>query len=289
MFCELEYDSEESYRPQGRRTMMKEISKSTLSIWLTISLMAGICGMALAQPDGVSNGVPDGVANGVSDRVPDGVSDGVPDGVPSGVPNGVTNGIDPAQDMGPLCRMGMQCDMMPPQNEGFPMGVPLEVLYSGHGQALKGNEPHDLRLKIEAIMPMQPRQIRDLLSSNKSLDEIRDDIRSKGEEAGEKTLRGSMILDRSMYPLINIAITSDHNNSIITADLADIAGTPTDNPTKLGSISLAVSPSDGKTIGDGELTIQEGGKQEKYSLTLNMDRRRQMGKGGMVPPNTIPQ
>ena len=234
---------------------MKEIGINTLSIWLAVSLIAGICGMALAQPDGEPNG------------------------------------IEPARGMSPLCRMGMnlQCEMMPPQNEGFPMGVPLEVLYSGHGQARKGNESHNLRLKIEAIMPMQPRQIRDLLSSNKSLEEIRVDIRSKGEEAGEKAFRGSMILDRSMYPLINIAITSDNDNSTINADLADIAGTPSQDPTALGSISLAVSPSNGKIIGEGELTIQEDGKKETYSLSLNMDRRRQMGKGEMAPPNIASQ
>ena len=230
---------------------MKEIWKSTLSIWLAASLMAGICGMAMAQPDGEPNG------------------------------------IEPAQGMGPLCRMGMnlQCEMMPPQNEGFPMGVPLEVLYSGHGQALKGNESHNLRLKIEAIMPMQPRQIRDLLSSNKSLEEIRGDIRSKGEDGGQKAFRGSMILDRSMYPLINIAIISNNGNSTITADLADIAQTPSDEPTALGSISLEVSPSGDKMIGEGELTVQEDGKQEIYSLILNMDKRRQMGKGRMSPPD----
>ncbi|MDD1760243.1 MAG: hypothetical protein LUQ44_06515, partial [Methanothrix sp.] len=244
---------EESYSSQGRRTMMKEIWKSTLSIWLAVLLMAGICGTALAQPDGEPNG------------------------------------IEPAGDMGPLCRMGMQCEMMPPQNEGFPMGVPLEVLYSGHGQALKGNESHKLRLKIEAIMPMQPRQIRDLLSSNKSLEEIRGDIRSKGEGAGEKAFRGSMVLDRSMYPLINIAITSDNDNSTINADLADIARTPSQDITTLGSISLAVSPSGGKIIGEGELTILEGGKQETYSLILNMDGRRQTRKSGMAPPNTVTQ
>ena len=234
---------------------MKEIGVNTMSIWLAISLIAGICSMALAQPDGEPNG------------------------------------IEPARGMGPLCRMGMnlQCEMMPPQNEGFPMGVPLEVLYSGHGKALKGNESHNLRLKIEAIMPMQPRQIRDLLSSNKSLEEIRVDIRSKGEEAGEKAFRGSMILDRSMYPLINIAITSDNDNSTINADLADIAGTPSQDPTALGSISLAVSPSNGKIIGEGELTIQKDGKKETYSLSLNMDKRRLMGKGEMAPPNRASQ
>jgi hypothetical protein len=253
LFYKQKYDSEERDSSQGRRTMIKEIWKSTLSIWLAFSLMAGICGTSLAQPDGEPKG------------------------------------IEPAGDMGPLCRMGMQCEMMPPQNEGFPMGVPLEVLYSGHGQALKGNESHNLRLKIEAIMPMQPRQIRDLLSSNKSLEEIRGDIRRKGEDAGEKAFRGSMVLDRSMYPLINIAITSDNDNSTINADLADIARTPSQDPAPLGSISLAVSPSGSKIIGEGELIILVGGKQETYSLILNMDRRRQMGKTEIAPLNRASQ
>ena len=252
MVYKLEYDSEERDSSLGRWTMMKKIWKSTLCM-LAVLLMAGICGTALAQPDGEHDG------------------------------------IEPAGDMIPACKMGMPCEMMPPQNEGFPMGVPLEVLYSGHGKALKGNESHNLRLKIEAIMPMQPRQIRDLLSSNKSLEEIRVDIRSKGEEAGEKAFRGSMILDRSMYPLINIAITSDNDNSTINADLADIAGTPSQDPTALGSISLAVSPSNGKIIGEGELTIQKDGKKETYSLSLNMDKRRLMGKGEMAPPNRASQ
>ena len=36
---------------------MKEIGVNTMSIWLAISLIAGICSMALAQPDGEPNGI----------------------------------------------------------------------------------------------------------------------------------------------------------------------------------------------------------------------------------------
>ena len=227
---------------------MKKIWKSTLCM-LAVLLMAGICGTALAQPDGEHDG------------------------------------IEPAGDMIPACKMGMQCEMMPPQNEGFPMGVPLEVLYSGHGKALKGNESHNLRLKIEAIMPMQPRQIRDLLSSNKSLEEIRDDIMSRGKETEKRAFRGSMILDRSIYPLANIAVDSSESGSRITADLVDISRPPSDNPSALGSISVNINTSEGKTNGEGELNIQEEGRQEIYSLILDMDpgRRRQTRESGMVP------
>jgi len=237
--------------PEGRRIMMKEICRNTISIGLAVLLLAGICGISQAQPDKDSEG------------------------------------MEPDLGMGPECRMGMgpRCEMMPPQNEGFPTGVPLEVLYSGHGLALKGNESHKLRLKIEAIMPLPPGQIRDLLSSNKSLEEIRDDIRSKGEKTGEKAFRGSMILDRSMYPLINIAITSSENDSIITADLVDISRPPSDDPSALGSISVTVSPAGGETIGEGELNILEGGSQGRYTLSLDMDpaKRRQTGRRGMAP------
>ena len=241
--------------------------------------MAGICGISLAQPEGTGEMKPLPTS---------------PEAQPAGPESQLNKdpyGMDPARSMEPQCKMGMgpQCEMIAHQDGGYPMGVPLEVLYGGHGQALKGNESHQLRLKVEAIVPMQPGQIRDLLSSNKSLEEIRSDILSKGEEAGEKAFRGSMILDRSMYPLINIAITSDNDNSTINADLADIAGTPSQDPTALGSISLAVSPSNGKIIGEGELTIQKDGKKETYSLSLNMDKRRLMGKGEMAPPNRASQ
>jgi len=165
------------------------------------------------------------------------------------------------------------------------MGVPLEVLYSGHGLAWKGNESHRLRLKVEAIMPMSPGQIRDLLSSNKSLEEIRDDIMSRGKETEKRAFRGSMILDRSIYPLANIAVDSSESGSRITADLVDISRPPSDNPSALGSISVNINTSEGKTNGEGELNIQEEGRQEIYSLILDMDpgRRRQTRESGMVP------
>jgi len=161
-------------------------------------------------------------------------------------------------------------EMMPPQNAGFPMGVPVEVMYRGNGFALMGNESHLLRLKVEAIMPLQAGQIRGLLASNKSLEEIRDDIRAK---EGEKTNRGSMILDRSIYPLINIAVSASGNNSTaLKADLADLSQpSPANDTSILGSISVIISPSDGGMIGKGELRIEQGPLAATYSLLIEME------------------
>jgi hypothetical protein len=172
-------------------------------------------------------------------------------------------------------------EMMSPQNEGFPMGIPVEVLYSGHGFALRGNESHILRLKVEGIMPLEPGQIRGLLASNKSLEEIRDDIRAK---VGEKTNRGSMILDRSIYPLINIAVSSYGDNSTaLKADLADLGPLSAANDSAiLGDISLTISPSDGGMIGKGELQILQGPLAATYSLLLDMEPPRNGQKKMMM-------
>ena len=146
--------------------------------------------------------------------------------------------------------------MMMNQNAGLPMGVPVDVVYSGHGFALRGNESHILRLKVENILPLEPGQIRGLLASNKSLEEIRNDIQAK---EGEETYRGSVILDHSIYPLIEIAITGKDNTTSMNAYLADLdLLSAADGTATLGSISVTVSPSDGGMIGRGELYLGSG-------------------------------
>ena len=113
-------------------------------------------------------------------------------------------------------------------------------------------------------------QIKGLRASNKSLEEIRDDIRAKEDE---KTNRGSMILDRSIYPLINIAVSASSNNSTaLKADLADLSqSSPANDTAILGGISMIISPSDGGMIGNGELRIDQGPLASNYSLLLDME------------------
>jgi hypothetical protein len=181
--------------------------------------------------------------------------------------------------------MGLHdAEMMPPQNAGFPMGVPMEVLINGHGFVMRGNESHILRLKVETIMPLEPDQIRGLLASNKSLEEIRNDIRAKESDTGEKTYRGSMILDRSIYPLINITVSASGNNSTaLKADLADLGPLSSANDTAiLGSITVIITPSDGGLIGNGELQIWRGQLAARYSLLLDMEPSRHGQKKMMM-------
>ncbi len=173
--------------------------------------------------------------------------------------------------------------MMPNQNAGLPMGVPVDVVYSGHGFALRANESHILRLKVEDILPLEPGQIRGLLASNKSLEEIRDDIQAI---EGEETYRGSVILDHSIYPLIEIvAIPASNNTTTIKADLADLDLLSAGNGNAtLGNISVRVSPSDGGMICRGELNLDLGPHAGNYSVLLDMEPPRHvngLGPAGM--------
>ena len=262
------------------------IGRRIMCMGLASLLLIGLFGTSLAEPDGnAMASQPSGEMGSQDAKTMPPQGAGFPMGDPGDGPRPVNDPKMGAPKVDePLDRMAPHLDgMIAPQNAGFPMGVPLEVLYSGHGFALSGNESHILRLKVESIMPLEPDQIRSLLASNKSLEEIRDDIMAK---EGKKTNRGSVVLDHEIYPLVNIAVSSLGNNSTgLMADLAD-SGSPSNDTAILGSVSLTIAPSDGGMIGKGELRIQQGMPSASYSLLIDMEPSRhgygdQDGQGKM--------
>ena len=254
---------------------MMDIYRRILYIGLASLLFIGLSGISLAEPNEGQNTITSGEgansqANGLAPPQGEGSFNGAPTGVSDH--NNDRNMMKPDAGM-----MGRQDDgAESSQDEGFPMGIPLEVLYSGHGFAMKDNESHILRLKVETIMPMQSDQIRDLLSSNKSLEEIRNEIQAKEDEAGEMAIRGSMIFDRGIYPLVNIAISTTSNNSTaIHASLADRDQEPSNDTSAWGSLSVIFSPSDGSMIGNGDLEIDNGQNRGVYAILLDLEPPRQ--------------
>jgi hypothetical protein len=257
---------------------MMNICRRIICMGLASLLLIGLFGMSLAEPNENQKTNEPHEGMGPQDaKMMSPQSMGFPMGDPVEVSKPNVNQkimIEPGDGMGPQV-----AKMMPPQNAGFPMGVPVDVLFSGHGFALVDNESHILRLKVESILPLEPDQIKELLASNKSLEEIRDDILAK---EGEKTNRGSMILDRSIYPLINIIISPFGNNSTtLKADLADSGQLSNVTTAILGSISMTITPSDGGMIGKGELRIEQGLPAARYSLLIDMDPSRH-GQGKMM-------
>ena len=260
---------------------MMDIYRRILCIGLASLLFIGLSGISLAEPNGGKNTITSGdMANSQANGMVPPQVEGSFNGAPAGVSdyNKDMNMMKPDDGMMHL-RDGAESS----QDEGFPMGIPLEVLYSGQGFALKDNESHILRLKVETIMPMQSNQIRDLLSSNKSLEEIRDEIQAREDEAGEMAIRGSMIFDRGIYPLVNVAISSTGNNSTaIHASLADRDQEPSNDTSAWGSLSVVFSASEGGMIGNGELEIDNGQNRGRYAILLDMEPPRQGQKKMMM-------
>ncbi|RQW79568.1 MAG: hypothetical protein EHM14_08245 [Methanothrix sp.] len=150
--------------------------------------------------------------------------------------------------------------------------VPIEVVQSGHGFAFLGNGSHLLRLNVESLCPLEPVQVWDMLATNKSLDEIRNDIRTTKCVAA---YRGGLMLDREIYSLINIVISpSDENSTTLDADVSESrnqsAGGEGNDAATLGKLSLKISLSDGGIVGKGNLELGGSSKAGKYSVLLDM-------------------
>jgi len=155
------------------------------------------------------------------------------------------------------------------QMVGFFVGVPIEVLHSGHGIAQKDEESHVLRLNVEVLCPLEPMHVRNLLAANRSVDEIRENIRSRQCDVA---YRGSLMLDDGLYPLVNIRVNPLGNNSTaLSADLAEPSADLGRNDTLLvGRLSLIVSPSNGGVVGKGELELDHPPQGGKYAVLLSM-------------------
>ena len=96
-------------------------------------------------------------------------------------------------------------------------------------------------------------------------------------------IRGSMIFDRGIYPLVNIAISTTSNNSTaIHASLADRDQEPSNDTSAWGSLSVVFSASEGGMIGNGELEIDNGQNRGRYAILLDMEPPRQGQKKMMM-------
>lgn len=165
-------------------------------------------------------------------------------------------------------------------NADLPMGLPVDLLFSGHGFAIRGNESYPLRLKVEVLLPVPPEQIRDLVASNRSLKEIREDI---GENVGEEVHRGSLVFERRLYAAVNIlALPASNNSTLLQADLADLDSESGDSVI-LGRINLTVSSTVEGAIGRGELEIDRPPHEGRYSVLLDMNPSREDNRRSRSP------
>jgi len=169
------------------------------------------------------------------------------------------------------------CSVVRMHGDGMPpMGVPVEMIIGGGGFALQDREAHLLRLSVVRLSPLEPGRIRDLLVSNKSVEEIREVIKA---EEGQPLYRGSMRLDDISYPLTDIDVRPLKDNAtIVDANIASPGSNPANQTSIVGHLNMTVSISKGGRIGEGRLDMNCTEHEGSYQVLLDMARHTMLFK-----------
>lgn len=150
--------------------------------------------------------------------------------------------------------------------EGGPAGL---IFHHWHGFALKGDQSYILRISIESVRPVEPINVRKLLASNKTIDEVGKEILS---QEGKLTYRGHLKLGESTYWMTNIEVGLDQNNISLKAELNEPLGNPDSvNSTEAaGRITVNTTGNEGELKGQGSLIITKGQLIGNYQVLLDM-------------------
>ncbi|MFB3766353.1 MAG: hypothetical protein ACE14P_14055 [Methanotrichaceae archaeon] len=144
-----------------------------------------------------------------------------------------------------------------------PIGI---VFHQWMGFALKGNESRSLRISIESVRPVEPTSITKLLASNKSLDEIRNEIRM---QEGNITNRGVMRLDDDIYRLVDIKMTSAGNRTVLDAGVAKPPTAQYNGIMKVGRINVDLIRENTAKVSQGILDISDYKYNGSYKVLLD--------------------
>jgi hypothetical protein len=147
-----------------------------------------------------------------------------------------------------------------------PAGIPVGLVI-GEGVAIKDNETHAFRIKVEHLVLMEPWYILQLLASNRSLDETRVAIRAK---QGAAIYRGDMMLDQRIYPLYNIRTKlSADDASILEADVKEpMDSSSSDETAIVGHIQMTIALREGENVSKGLLQMNDAYYFGRYSVLL---------------------
>jgi len=104
------------------------------------------------------------------------------------------------------------------------------IFHHWQGFALKGDQSYVLRVSIESVRPVGPVNVRKLLASNMTLDQVRNEILAEGGK-----FRGHLRLGESTYWLINVEVNSFEGNLTLSSDLMEpLRNSAIDNSTEAG-------------------------------------------------------
>ena len=144
--------------------------------------------------------------------------------------------------------------------------APITVLHKAQGFALNesSDEFHVLRTNIIRVRRVQPMRMRDLMETNKSIEDIKAEITEKDWVPFYK---GSIRLGEHTYNLVNISVNETGDNLTFSADLVDPL-VDSESSKTVGNIEVTALNYEGVRIADGALTMNEGDYIGEYRVLL---------------------
>jgi hypothetical protein len=151
--------------------------------------------------------------------------------------------------------------------------------HNWRGFALNDNESHTVRISIESVRPIDAMNVRRLLSSNMTIEEISEEI---GKDGGDAIYRGVLRIREDIYKMDNILMTPAGNRTVLDANISELKFGPSQNnvSTNIGHLNVTVAE-DEMEIGQGILSFESGKYCGKYRVLLDAQTpgRETMGQG----------
>lgn len=121
------------------------------------------------------------------------------------------------------------------------------VIHRGYGFALNESEFHVLRIHLVRMKHLEPLDIRGLIESGMSIEEIRARLM---EREGVLSYQGYLRFGQETYRLVNVSVSENGDLKSFIADMLDLS-----NGATVGRISVSLEEKEGFRVGVGELTL----------------------------------
>lgn len=166
------------------------------------------------------------------------------------------------------------------------VGVPDISFQSWRGFALKDNESHSIRVSIESLRPVEAMNIRKLMASNMTLEDIRAEIR---KEEGKVMQRGVLRIGSDIFRLDSISMVLKRNKTVLGADVSLPKFGPSQNntTTTIGHLNVTLSGEDVGVVSEGILSMKSGKYFGDYRVLLDgqhWDGEMRNGIAGLAMP-----
>ena len=147
----------------------------------------------------------------------------------------------------------------------------VEVLHSGNGAAFVDNNSHPFWISVVSAKTIEPKSMRKMLTSNRSLDEIRAAL---GQAESATRFSGAIKLGESIYPLADIKMRQTNENlSTLDANVIEPGVSLQSTgyaPAIMGQLSLNIIGSDRDLSAEGDLSLYRGPQAADYRIFLDL-------------------